>query len=152
MGTPKRYDQDKSPVVEGCFNYFPRALLAVGMVSKAGAEKYQVDLSEKNWLGLEQARIVNSEGRHLLNEAIEGPYDSETRLLHKAHKAWNALADLEKELEKGTALDQRDLLRLPLKVPPKSPAQIINDTFRPLSEVPVVDAGIGTGFSRGADD
>jgi hypothetical protein len=104
--TAKRFDDGKSPVVEGCFHYFPAALLAVGMVSKFGSDKYEVPLAEKNWLGLEQARIVNSEGRHLLKEAIEGAYDSESNLLHKAHKAWNALADLEKELAKGTPLEE----------------------------------------------
>ena len=109
--TAKRYDDGKSPVVEGCFHYFPNALLAVGLVSKFGSDKYEVPLSEKNWLGLEQARIVNSEGRHLLKEAIEGPYDSESHLLHKAHKAWNALADLEKELaEGGLELKDPDVL------------------------------------------
>ena len=130
----KRFDDGKSPVVEGCFNYFPNALLAVGLVSKFGSDKYEVPLSEKNWLGLEQARIVNSEGRHLLKEAIEGPYDSESQLLHKAHKAWNALADLEKELMSGTTLANPELAGSHEEHLTKPPRQIVSDAFAPLSD------------------
>lgn len=123
----KRFDDGKSPVVSGCFNYFPNALLAVGLVSKFGSDKYEVSLSEKNWLGLEQARIVNSEGRHLLKEAIEGPYDLESKLLHKAHKAWNALADLEKELMAGTELSNPAVNVITFDVAQKFATKAIND-------------------------
>jgi hypothetical protein len=94
----KRDDANKSPVVEGCFHYFPKALMAVAIVSDFGSRKYGVSLSKKNWMGLEQGRIANSLGRHLLAEEIEGSWDIESGLLHKAHTAWNALAALEKEL------------------------------------------------------
>lgn len=134
--TAKRYDDGKSPVVEGCFRYFPRALLAVGDVSAFGSNKYKVPLSDKNWLGLEQDRIVNSEGRHLLKEEIEGLYDSESLLLHKAHKAWNALADLEKELMKGTELKDRAV------IPPMAAADVRGNA---------VDTGLTLSFSEDTD-
>jgi hypothetical protein len=109
-------DQGKSPVVDGCFRYFPRALLAVAMVSKSGADKYQVEFREKAWLAYTESDILNSEGRHMLKEVIEGKYDSDSNLLHKAHKAWNALAALEKELMSGTKLRQ-----VPPAIPPMMP-------------------------------
>lgn len=98
MGKAKRDDSGKSPVVSGCFNYFPRALLAVGEVSQFGAIKYNVSLEEKNWLGLSEDRLINSLGRHILKLKIDGDIDPDSGLMHKAHIAWNALAVLEKEL------------------------------------------------------
>ena len=38
--------------------------------------------------------------RHLIAEAIEGPVDADTQLLHAAQEAWNALARLELILRK----------------------------------------------------
>ena len=93
-GTPgAKLDAGKSPVTQGCLQYFPRALLEVAKVSLKGAEKY-------SWRGWEhvpdgETRYNNALGRHILAEAIEGPRDTDTNELHAAQIAWNALARLE---------------------------------------------------------
>lgn len=99
-----RDDAEKPPVDEGCLQYFPRALMAVATVSAAGAHKYNVELVEKNWLGLSTDRITNSLVRHIIKEGIEGAWDRDSLILHKAHIAWNALAALEKVLYEGRPL------------------------------------------------
>src|SRR3990167_4558838 len=85
-------DAGKSPVMQGCLQYFPRALLEVAKVSLKGAEKY-------SWKGWEKVvdgptRYGNALSRHILAEAIEGPYDSDTKELHAAQVAWNAFSRL----------------------------------------------------------
>jgi hypothetical protein len=92
--------------VQGCLHYFPRALNAVAIVSKFGAEKYNVAYSEKNWLEVEDGenRYMDADGRHLLAEAIEGLYDSDSDYLHAMHHAWDALARLEKMLIRGVEI------------------------------------------------
>jgi hypothetical protein len=95
-----KMDAGKVPVFQGIFDYFPRALKAVAMVSAIGARKYA-------WKGWEQVpdgfnRYSNALGRHLLAESIEGPIDSDTGRFHAEQVAWNALARLEiflRELE-----------------------------------------------------
>jgi len=106
----KKYDGDKAPVVRGCFNYFPRALKAVAMVSKFGAEKYEVTYEQQNWRDVVDGKLryTDADGRHLLDEAIDGPYDLESKILHAAHHAWDALARLEKMLEEGVELYEKD--------------------------------------------
>lgn len=88
-----KLDYGKVPVVRGVLQYFPRALLAVGQVSEAGARKY----SWKGWESVPDGivRYRDALGRHILYEDIEGPIDSDTGLLHAAQIAWNALAVLE---------------------------------------------------------
>lgn len=88
-----KLDAGKPPVLRGAIQYFPRALAAVAEVSAKGAEKYA-------WNGWEAvpdgpARYGDALGRHMLYEAIDGPLDPQTNLLHAAHTAWNALARLE---------------------------------------------------------
>lgn len=102
----KKYDQDKAPLVQGCLHYFPRALLAVAMISKHGAEKYNVPFSDQNWRKVTDGikRYTDADGRHLLGDAIDGPYDPDSDYLHAAHHAWDALARLEKMLETGIPL------------------------------------------------
>jgi hypothetical protein len=90
-----KLDAGKSPVFQGLLDYFPRACLAIAEVSAAGAAKY-------SWKGFAEVpdgvnRYANAGARHILYEAIEGPYDN-TMIppqLHKAQKAWNSLAELE---------------------------------------------------------
>lgn len=108
--TGKKFDGGKAPLVQGCLNYFPKALMAVAMVSKYGAEKYKVPYTDKNWAKLENAlaRYTDGDARHLLGEAIDGLYDPESHLLHAAHHLWNAAARLELLLDSGVALEQLD--------------------------------------------
>lgn len=88
-----KLDAGKAPIMQGVFQYFPRALAAVAGVSALGARKY-------TWGGWESVpdginRYSDALGRHLLSEKIDGPVDPETDLMHAAQVAWNALARLE---------------------------------------------------------
>ena len=88
-----KLDAGKTCVYRGLFDYFPRACLAVANVSTVGAQKY----AWKGWESVPDgiARYSDALGRHILAESIEGPVDKDTKLLHKAQIAWNALASLE---------------------------------------------------------
>ena len=97
-----KLDAGKSLIEQGVFAYFPRALLAVADVSEHGSIKYV-------WGGWKSVpggvnRYANARGRHILKQYIEGPYDRDSDLLHKAHEAWNVLAELELMLTEGTPL------------------------------------------------
>lgn len=75
------------------FEGFPRALLAVSEVATFGADKY----SEHGWRTVPDAlpRYTDAMYRHLLAEAAGEERDTESKMLHAAHAAWNALARLE---------------------------------------------------------
>jgi hypothetical protein len=94
-----KLDAGKSPVFQGAFDYFPRALKAVADVSAFGASKY----AWKGWESVPDGinRYSNAMGRHITDEAIEGPITRDSGLLHKAHVAWNALAALELTLREN---------------------------------------------------
>ncbi len=108
-GTPPnqpgaKLDAGKAPVMRGAVQYFPRALEAVAGVSLFGATKY-------TWNGWESVpdgvnRYSDAMGRHLTGEAVDGPTDPETGLLHAAQVAWNALARLELMLRTHTSGDR----------------------------------------------
>ena len=100
-GKGKKFDDDKAPVVQGCFHYFPRALQAVTHLSKYGLEKYDLEYDDKNFMKLDPDRIMNAIGRHLMQEAIDGMYDEESNHLHAIAVAWEALARLEILLDSG---------------------------------------------------
>ena len=93
----KKQDVDKTPLMEGCLAYFPRALNAVAYVSAYGSGKYNVGYADKNWERVPTAivRYTNALARHLVAEGVDGAFDPESRLRHAAHLAWNALARLE---------------------------------------------------------
>ena len=102
-----KYDGGKPSLWRGVFEYFPRAVEAVGQISTFGASKY----AWKGWESVPDGynRYSDALGRHLLREGIDGPYDvTDSNLLHAAQVAWNALARLELELKKGTALVNPD--------------------------------------------
>lgn len=88
----------KVPLFRGCLQMFPRALKAVAEVSRFGAQKHEKMLGVNTYLTVPDADTVyrDAEARHLVAEQLEGPYNEEdAMMLHKAQKAWNALADLE---------------------------------------------------------
>lgn len=93
----RKYDQGKAPVSQGVFEYFPRALKAIAAVSDYGIKKYKVWGSWKDVVNGVK-RYENAEARHELDQFIDGRLDPESKLLHKAHLAWNSLAVLELEL------------------------------------------------------
>lgn len=96
-------DQKPQPY-RGFFARFPRAILAVTEVSQYGTIKHKVPLDDMSFKTIPGAEynMLEAECRHILKEAIEGPIDRDTGyvdqksdILHKAEKAWNAMADLE---------------------------------------------------------
>lgn len=88
-----KLDAGKSPIMQGLLHYFPRALKAVAEVSLIGAQKY----AWKGWESVPDGinRYGDALGRHLVDEVIEGPIDTQTGRLHAEQQAWNALARLE---------------------------------------------------------
>jgi len=88
-----KHDQDK-PEVYYMFREFRHALLEVAKVATEGGKKY----GRGNWRLLEQERWQNAMGRHILADGDIN--EDDFGLLHKAHVAFGALADLEKELTK----------------------------------------------------
>tara|TARA_R110000782_G_scaffold264222_1_gene357299 strand:+ start:4573 stop:4911 length:339 start_codon:yes stop_codon:yes gene_type:complete len=76
---------------------FARALLEVSKVTTYGADKY----TPHGWKSVPGgiSRYDDAKGRHLLKSYIE-EIDEETKLLHLAQEAWNALAKLELTLLK----------------------------------------------------
>jgi len=79
-------------------NGFALALLEVGKVGTYGANKY----TDNGWEEVEngEARYTDAMLRHHFEEAayLGDPNDKDTKLSHLAHRAWNALATLEKHL------------------------------------------------------
>lgn len=87
-----------SLVIEG----FPRALLAISEVATFGAEKY----SENGWKEVENAiaRYKDAGYRHQLAKAKGEEIDSDSRLAHLKHHAWNVLAVLEMTIKESEKL------------------------------------------------
>lgn len=108
-------DTGKTPVFQGLFRYFPRALLAVASVSQHGFEKYQ---EWGGWKKLQDAknRYDNAFGRHVLEEGKGHTVDESAHLI-AAHTAWNALARLELMLME---MEQGHQEPLPAQEPPKT--------------------------------
>ncbi len=72
---------------------FPNAIAAVDRIGKFGAKKY----TKGGFLDVPngQARYLNAEIRHAAQHEGGETHDPESKELHLAHKAWNALAHLE---------------------------------------------------------
>lgn len=102
-----KLDYGKAPVWQGFLNYFPRAIMAVAMVSEYGKRKYG------EWGGFRRVpdallRYADGQARHELLQSIEGPYDdSDSGLAHLAQDAWNAMARLDMALEQGVIESRR---------------------------------------------
>lgn len=81
------------PRVSLVLNGFPNALLAVSEVATYGANKY----TDNGWVSVPNGkqRYADAGYRHNLLAATGEERDVESGLLHKAHAAWNALAELE---------------------------------------------------------
>lgn len=86
-----KYDNEK-PKADIVLSDFSRALIEVCKVGTIGIEKY----SAGNWVHVQDGmqRYSDAMVRHYLLEKIE-IHDAETKKLHAAHVAWNALARLE---------------------------------------------------------
>lgn len=106
-----KLDAGKAPIMQGVLHYFPRAIIAVANLSKKGADKY-------SWKGWEKVsdgpnRYGDALARHIVKEAIEGPYDQDfegNEVLHATGDAWNALARLElilRDMEHWTPMERK---------------------------------------------
>lgn len=85
-----KYDNGK-PRLGEMIKDFSEPLKEICKVWSFGADKY----SKGNWKLVENAedRYTNALIRHLVAENTEG-YDKESKILHAAHVAWNAIARL----------------------------------------------------------
>lgn len=85
---------------------FARALLAVCEVGEYGATKY----SPSGWKFVPDGvdRYTDAMHRHLLAEAAGQACDADTKLLHAAHAAWNALARLDLMIGREQSADYED--------------------------------------------
>lgn len=72
---------------------FPFAIQEVGKVGTFGANKYIAG----GWITVENGieRYTDAMLRHLFLEASGEEVDQESKLMHSAHVAWNALARLD---------------------------------------------------------
>lgn len=88
---------DSGKIEAGLLEQFSLSLLAVAEVLTYGKNKY----SEGGWQYVEdgEKRYKNAGWRHRL-EGFSEERDRESGLLHKAHEAWNVLAELEFKLRK----------------------------------------------------
>ena len=91
----------KPQLCRGFVARFPRAIEAVARVSEFGANKHEVEMGDMSYLYTPGAEVLylEAELRHMVAEVTEGECDPESMLLHKAHKAWDAMADLEKAIQ-----------------------------------------------------
>lgn len=99
----KKFDAGKAPVAQGFDAYFPKAKAAVANISRFGKEKYNVEYADKNWTRVEggAARYEDALARHSDAHLGGELYADDSRLLHAAHRAWNAMATLELMLSGG---------------------------------------------------
>ena len=83
---------DAGKTQAGVLNDFSLALMAVAEVGTFGAVKY----TRGGWQSVPNAiaRYNDAGWRHKLKGCV-AEYDHESNLLHKAHEAWNVLAELE---------------------------------------------------------
>ena len=103
----KKMDMGKVPIFQGFINYFPRAVVAVALVSEYGNRKYAPNAPTLNseWREVSNGllRYLDADMRHMVKRCIPslGEYDEESEMAHLAHKAWNAMAELERAIADG---------------------------------------------------
>lgn len=97
--SPAQQKAAKIPVWQGVLQYFPKALMAIGDVSRFGARKHNAGVMPTEWRRFPAPVYSDSLIRHLLAESQGEIFDPESGLPHAAHAAWNALARLEKMLD-----------------------------------------------------
>jgi hypothetical protein len=87
-----KLDEGK-PRMDMVLGGFARALIEVAKVGTFGARKY----ADGSWVHVPNGiqRYADAGMRHHMDRARGEIYDSQTKLDHAAHKAWNALAELD---------------------------------------------------------
>lgn len=125
--TEQKLDGGKPMMLRGVLEYFPRALRAVAGVSEYGSQKY------KGWGGWRRVqdgivRYGEAGLRHNVSDASGETHDPETKLLHKAHAAWNALAALEMVLAEAERQDAADAELRTQTTTPLAGFDVVTDT------------------------
>lgn len=102
MSKPFKKDDGK-PMVELVLGDFATALLEVAKVGTMGAKKYSPHGWKEASNGLQEKidRIADAKGRHRLYHQAGEIFDPESGLRHRAHEAWNVLAQLTLEIEEA---------------------------------------------------
>ena len=83
------------------WRFFPRAMLEVAKVMEFGSSK--PGRKAGGWTedsSVSDTYFEDAFVRHLIDEQVHGEYDSESKLLHLAHRACNAMMALEMEMRK----------------------------------------------------
>ena len=86
----------EAPLARGLFGYFPNACLHVAHVSFVANEQHNPG-EPVQWAFNKSSDEPDCELRHMLDAQGADPFDDDG-LLHRAKKAWRALADLERYL------------------------------------------------------
>lgn len=84
------------PIYSGVIKYFPRALAAVAELSRIGNEQHNPG-KPLHWDRSKSGDELDALTRHLVEA---GTIDTDG-VRHSAKVAWRALANLEKEIERG---------------------------------------------------
>lgn len=100
MGLPTDYKERKAtPIITGCFDYFPDALAAVARLSLKANAKHNPG-EPLHWSKGKSNDHADCLGRHLVDR---GTIDEEMDESHTVHVAWRALALLQTEIEDKNA-------------------------------------------------
>lgn len=96
---PSDYNERKGlPIVTGCLDYFPDALLDVAYCSKIGSDQHNPG-EPLHWAKDKSADEVNTMVRHMMER---GTRDTDG-VRHSTKVAWRALANLQREIEDEVA-------------------------------------------------
>lgn len=86
----------ETPIVTGCFDFFPDALAAIARLSLKCQKKHNPEGGKLEWVRDKSADHADCVGRHLLER---GQIDPETGESQTVSMAWRALALLQLECE-----------------------------------------------------
>src|ERR1035437_4019502 len=87
-------DRKNAPIVTGCLDYFPDALLEVAMLSKIGNDQHNPG-EPLHWARQKSGDESDTMVRHLM---ARGTRDKDG-VRHATKAAWRALANAQKEIE-----------------------------------------------------
>lgn len=91
------------PIVTGCLDYFPDALLAVAQLSVYGNDKHNPG-QPLHWSKEKSNDHADCCVRHLLERGtLDYSYGRDKPIRHSAAAAWRALANLQIEIEQEKA-------------------------------------------------
>jgi hypothetical protein len=113
------------PIVRGCLDYFPDALLAVAELSRYGNDKHNPG-EPLHWAKEKSTDHADCCVRHLLERGtMDYSYGADKPVRHSAAAAWRALANLQIEIEES----QKKAEAAPEKVERDSDGQLVSAPF-----------------------